>query len=103
MRVKIEEAQKSTVSPNEAGRALRIVDILNDMNRFIPKEIDVEITRLEIKPENIMISGNTDAYNSVDEMKKQLEQGDMFHKVTINSATIDKAENRLRFKLKVDL
>jgi len=53
--------------------------------------------------EDLMIVGNTDTFNSVNKIKSKLEQADFFKKVIIGSANIDKAENRVRFKLQIKL
>jgi hypothetical protein len=39
----------------------------------------------------------------MDEIKSQLEQADIFKEVTISSSNIDRRENRVRFKLRVQL
>jgi len=50
-----------------------------------------------------VISGNTDTFNAVDNIKNRLEKSDLFKKIIISSANIDKSDNRVRFKLKVNL
>lgn len=99
----IENAKKRPELSEKTGKNIRTIDILNDISKFVPKDTDVELTRLDIRPENIMITGNTDTFNSVDTMKTQLEKSDIFSKVTINSSSTDKTINRVRFKLKVEL
>jgi hypothetical protein len=61
----------------------------------------VDLTRLVIQPENVLISGTTDTFNSVDDIKSRLEQIQYFEKVTISSANIDRSGNEVRFMLKV--
>ena len=51
--------------------------------------------------ENVVISGDTDTFNSVDSIKSRLEQVDSFKKIIISSANINKSDNRVRFKLKI--
>ena len=103
MRAKIEAAKKTVVSPTKNGHNLRAIDILNDLSRLIPAETDVNLARLVIGPESIVISGDTDTFNAVDDIKSRLEQADAFKKITISSANIDRSDNRIQFKLKVDL
>jgi len=103
MRVKIQDAKKESVIAEATKANIRNIDILYDISDLIPKEIDVDLTRLVIGSETVLISGNTDTFNSVDDMKSRLEQGEMFKKVTISSANIEKSGNRVRFKLKVQL
>jgi hypothetical protein len=50
-----------------------------------------------------VISGDTDTFNSVDGIKNGLEKSNLFKKVVISSANINKSDNRVRFKLKINL
>jgi len=80
---------------------MRTIDILNNISNRIPRETDVTLTRMVIGSENVVISGDTDTFNSVDTIKSRLEQEDAFKKITISSANINKSDNRVRFNLKV--
>ncbi len=102
MQIEIQNIRKEAFSPKKTGN-IRVIDVINNMSTRIPKEIDVEFTRLAIGPDNVLISGNTDTYNAVDEIKSQLEQADIFKEVTISSSNIDRRENRVRFKLRIQL
>jgi Tfp pilus assembly protein PilN len=103
MKVKIQEERKKSLFPLETKRNILVIDILNEISKLISKETDVEFTRLLVGQTNVLISGNTDTFNSVDDMKNLLEQAGLFQKVTISSANINKSGNRVRFKLKVQL
>lgn len=103
MLIKIQEAKKTALFPGETGKQMYSIDILNTISRLIPKEIDVTFTRLVIGLEDVMISGDTDTFNSVDSIKSGLEQADLFTKIDISSANLDKTDNRVRFKLKLSL
>ena len=100
MRVKIKAVQKSALLPGQTGNPVRTIDLLNEISKLIPKGTDVELTRLVIGPENLLIDGNTDTFNTVDDIKRRLEGGSLFKGITISSANIDRAGKRVRFKLK---
>ena len=103
MQIKIQDAKKTSFFPDETGKQMYCIDILNTISRQIPKNTDVKFTRLVIGLEDVMISGDTDTFNSVDSMKSVLEQADVFTKIDISSANLDKTDNRVRFKLKLSL
>ncbi|MBU0767842.1 MAG: PilN domain-containing protein, partial [Proteobacteria bacterium] len=103
MQVNIETAKKDAIFPGKNIRNIRSIDILNDISRRIPNEIDVHLSRLDIGPDSVVIAGDTNTFNAVDDIKSRLEQADFFKKITISSANIDRSENRVRFKLKVNL
>jgi type II secretion system protein L len=103
MQAKIRETKKTAAFDAEAGPHIRSIDILNSISEKIPENITVNLTRMVIQPDNVVITGTTDTYNSVDSIKGRLEQIPQFEKVTISSSNIDRSGNEVRFILKVDL
>ncbi|RLC30054.1 MAG: hypothetical protein DRH32_06330, partial [Deltaproteobacteria bacterium] len=103
MRVKIEEIKKNRIFSGNTGGYIPRIEILAQISRRIPPGTDVDLNRLVISPDNILISGITDTFNSVDDIKNQLGQVSLFKSVTISSANIDKPGHRVRFKLKIGL
>lgn len=101
MRIKIQAARKKMLFPGETEKSIRTIDILNNISNRIPRETDVTLTRMVIGSENVVISGDTDTFNSVDNIKSRLEQVDSFKKIIISSANINKSDNRVRFNLKI--
>jgi len=102
MQVKVREAKKNAVVQTTTPH-IRSVDILNRISTSIPESIVVDVTRMVISPDTVLISGNTDTFNSVDDIKSKLEQIDIFKKVTISSANTDRSGKEVRFQLKVEL
>ena len=103
MQAKIRETKKNAAFEAKAGPHIRSIDILNSISEQISENIKVNLTRLVIQPDNVVISGTTDTYNSVDSIKGRLEQIPQFEKVTISSSNIDRSGNEVRFILKVEL
>ena len=79
------------------------IDILNEISSRIPAELDVELTNFVRGEDNLVISGHTDSFNNVDDMKSRLEQSEILKNITINAANLEKSTNRIQFKLKIDL
>ena len=103
MQANIREVKAQAAGPGEVEKHARVIDVLNDISTFIPKQLDVTLSRFVIGPDNVQISGDTDTFNAVDDIKSKLEQGKLFKKITISSTSKDKTENRINFKLKIDL
>lgn len=80
-----------------------MIDLLQGLSTAIPARTDVEMTRVVIARDNILISGHTDTFNSVDDIKSGLEKAPAFKEVTISSANLEKSGKRINFKLKVQL
>jgi general secretion pathway protein L len=103
MKANIQEQMKGMISPGETGSHVRIIDILDHISTSIPKELDVNVTKLAVSPGNATIVGDTDNFNSVDDIKNKLEKIDIFNAVTISSANLDRSGNRVDFKLKLQI
>ena len=99
--IKLNETKKASFAT--ASNHVRVIDVLNEISKQIPSKTDVVFSRLVKLTDSIIISGNTETFNSVDNMKSLLENIIFFKKVTISSANIDKTDNRVRFKLKIQL
>ena len=103
MRAMIQDVKGKSSYAGEIEEITRNVDILNEISQLVPDPIDVEFTQFVRGDENILISGHTDTFNAVNEIKGKLEKSKLFKNITINSANLDATSNRVQFKLKVDL
>ncbi len=103
MQVKMREIRSAPVLPGRDGKNILAIDTLYDLSRLISEDLDVNLTRLVVNSESIVISGDTDTFNSVDNMKNKLDKSKSFEKVTIHSADMDKGGKRVRFKMKIQL
>ena len=103
MQGKIKELKKNALEPNQGGTQVPSIDILYEISQRVPKDIDVVFTRMEVVTGAVTISGETAAFNVVDDIKGRLEKSDLFKQVTISSANMDKAGDKVRFRLKIDL
>jgi general secretion pathway protein L len=103
MKIKIQQAKENALLPGETEKHIRAIDILNTISKAIPKDVDVTLKTFVMGAESVSISGDTDSFNSVDNIKSKLEQADIFKKIVISSANIDKFDKRVRFKLKLNL
>ncbi len=102
MQIKIREVGEGGMGLDLAGNRVKVIDILNALSRQIPSSADVKVNRMVVGADNVVLSGNTDTFNTVDDIKVSLEEADIFKSVTISSADLEKSGNRVRFKLKLD-
>ncbi len=107
MRNEVEAVRNIPVLSTEMEHSIRTVDILNDISNLIPKKVDIEVTNFVISTDNVQISGNTDTFESVDEIKSSLEKSKYFKKVTISNAKALKSKagrgDRVGFKISLDI
>ena len=101
MRASLAELETGTRIPGSETARPRAIDILAALSREIPADLDVEVTRLVIGTDNLTLTGNTAAFNAVDDIKTRLEKFPMFKDVTIAAANIDNRSNRVRFTINI--
>jgi general secretion pathway protein L len=103
MKSKLKELKKAGTGNEKDVVQTRCVDVLLHLSQFIPDSIDVIIDRLTVGPDEVTVTGETAAFNVVDDIKGRLEKSDLFKKITIASANMDKSGKKVLFKLKIDL
>lgn len=99
MQSAIEEKQETTLFPAANRQSILVIDILDEMSRKTGAHIDVELMRLVIDTDHFMITGNTDTFNSVDEIQGALESSPVFKTVEIMNT--GRSGPKIQFKLKV--
>jgi len=103
MQIKVQEVKKNAVSQTATASQIISIDILNNISKSISESITVDITRMVISPDNVLISGTTATFEAVNDIKSKLEQIDAFKKVTISSTNKDRSGKEVRFQMKVAL
>ena len=102
MQIKMTQTGEGSVYPDLPGARVRIIDILNALSLEIPKSVDVNVKRMVVSTDNVVLSGSTNTFNTVNDIKNRLEKTTIFTSVTISSADLEKSGKRVRFKLKMD-
>jgi len=103
MQIKVQEVKKNAVFETATTSPIINIDILNNISKSISESITVDITRMVISPDNVLISGTTDTFEAVNDIKSKLEQIEAFKKVTISSTNKDRSGKEVRFQMKVEL
>jgi general secretion pathway protein L len=77
--------------------------VLREISTRITASMDVHLTRMVYEAKGLRLLGITDTFNTVDSMKKSLEQSAEISTVTISSTNMNPKDNKIRFELKLDL
>jgi general secretion pathway protein L len=101
MKVKIREIKQSELSIPGIGGNQKVIDLLRDISLKIPASLDVTVTSMIVDPESVKMKGETDTFNTVDILKRNLEPSDYFSEVTISSANLDRSGKRVQFEMKM--
>lgn len=102
MRLALQEVKEKSTFTGGMDAGISNVELLNEMSMSIPAGLDVEITRLVRGDEDVVITGNTDTFQTVDAVKGSLEKSKLWKAITITSANLDATSNRVEFRLKID-
>ena len=101
-KIKMNEIEKSTILlPGGINADQKIIDLLKDISQRVPKSLDMDVTNMVVDPESVRVTGETDTFNTVDNLKNRLEPSDFFPKVTISSANLDRTGKRVKFEIKL--
>ena len=103
MKSELKKARTGKIDSGGTTPKASTVDVLRQISNAIPKEIEVLFTRLVFGSDVLTLSGETAAFNVVDDIKNRLEKIELFQEVTIASANMEKSGKKVRFKLKLTL
>ncbi len=101
--IKIEEMKKSSVSLPGMGKNIKVLDLLRDISIRVPRSIDAAVDRMIFEPGGVQIKGETDTFNTVDNLKKALEKSAYFEEAIINSANLDRTGKHVLFEIKLQI
>ncbi|WDP88822.1 MAG: PilN domain-containing protein [Desulfobacter sp.] len=107
MESKVKQARLSR--PGQGATALPqvprigVMEILHELSARIPGDIDVEITRLALNHDRLVLTGLTANFNHVDRIKGLVQASPRFKNVSIQSAAADKTGKQVRFKFILEI
>jgi general secretion pathway protein L len=103
MQIKVNKLKETASVDSGHDPSLTTVKLMADISARIPENLQVTLERYLYDRKTIRIKGVTDNFNTVDTMKKALEQSPFFSDVSIGSANIAPKEQGVRFELKLQL
>jgi type II secretion system protein L len=103
LQVKIRETRQTTMNKDGTLPTMTIIDILAEISANIPESLDVRLARFVVDDTGVRLKGTTDTFNTVDAIKKGLEQSPAFSNVEISAANLDAKSSKIRFELKLTM
>ena len=100
LKVKLEEGRK-LYSGGQAGGRLHKLALLAELSARIPESLPVRITRLVSDQDDLRIMAETRDFNTVDNIKRELEKSPLFASVVISSANLAPRGDGVRFELRL--
>lgn len=102
LRVAINKARLTSTEGEGTTLPYTSLNVLHEVSTRIPASLDVRLTRLIYESKGLRLMGITDTFNTVDNLKKNLEQSPYFTAATISSANLNPKDSNIRFELKVE-
>ena len=62
----------------ESSGSLSVLDILREISRAAPQEVKLDVRELQIEEAKVRIEGETDSYNSAEQIKANLLSSGVF-------------------------
>ncbi|MFH2124258.1 MAG: type II secretion system protein GspL [Pseudomonadota bacterium] len=103
LEVKIRETRQTSMDKDGSLPTVTILDILAEVSANIPASLETRLARFVVDDNGLRLKGSTDTFNTVDAIKKGLEQSPAFSNVEISSANLDPKSSKIRFELKLTL
>lgn len=108
MKANVQEAIKKSGTKGEKGQFnknndVKVVEIIGELSNKITASTDMDISRFLLNEGRITLSGSTNNFNNVDNIKSKIESSNYFKKVTISSAAADKNGDRVDFKFIIEM
>jgi len=89
--------------PGSTGRQnIDKLALLSELSARIPETLAIRITRLVADQNDVRITAETTNFNTVDNVKRELEKSALFRSVTITSANLAPKGGEVRFELKLE-
>ena len=104
LRIKVNDLKNMTAAAGTSGAAdIDTVALLSDISRRIPASLQVTFERFIYDRQTVRIKGTTENFNTVDQMKRYLDESSYFREVIIVSANVAPKSSGVRFELKLQL
>jgi hypothetical protein len=82
---------------------LSALDILTEISRLVPANLDVVFEELSIERQVIQIKGHSPSFGSVDQLRTQLAQFAPFSEITVGDITADARRGGQSFSVRISL
>jgi len=103
LQVKIHETGQTSMTKDGALPSTTILNLLTEVSAHIPEPLDIRLARFVVDDNGVRLQGATDTFNTVDAIKKGLEQSPAFSKVEISAANLDPKNSKVRFEMKLTM
>lgn len=98
-----EEQAKAAAFGGSVGVQLSALDLLREVSSRIPKNVRIDLSELIVDQDALRMSGETDSFDAVDNLKKALEMSPYFKEIKITNAKVGTNEKIVEFRISIFL
>jgi general secretion pathway protein L len=102
LQIKIDETRNVFRAGSQGQDNVRKLAVLAELSARIPESLQINISRLIVDQDDVRIKAETSDFNTVDNVKKELEKSNIFSSVVISSANLAPKGGEVRFELKLE-
>ncbi|MCF8055898.1 MAG: PilN domain-containing protein [Desulfocapsa sp.] len=102
LQVAVDSIRLSSDEDGDPILAYTVLHILRELSSHIPESLDVRLTRLIYESKGLRITGLTDSFNTVENVKNNLQKSQDFANVVISSTKQDLKNNKINFELRIE-
>ena len=85
------------------NKTIKTIEIMGELSKRIPSSIDMEASKFLFNNGRLFLTGSTDNFNNVNNIKSKIESSDLFKNVSISSAASNKKGTRVNFKFIIEM
>jgi general secretion pathway protein L len=100
MRNHMETLKKAAFGSAENTSQVRSIDLLKDISRIIPNNVDVRFSKLNLSEDSISITASTTSFDRVEEIRSKIESLESIASITTSNSRRD--GDRISFKLRIE-
>jgi Tfp pilus assembly protein PilN len=103
MQAAVRSAQRRADTLGVYRGNLSALDILTEISRLVPPELDVVFEELSIDRQVIQIKGHSPSFGSVDALRTKLSEYGPFAEITVGDITADARRGGQNFNVRISL
>lgn len=98
----IEEAKLGLASLAVGGQGETILDIINTISLQIPPESRIKVTELSVGEREILITGEAQSFESVNQLRDRLNAEKSLASVTVEGANANQFNKKIEFRIRME-
>jgi len=101
LKAKIAELRKLALGPGAKVTSITVLEMLRDISLLAPKSSPLLITAFNYENNLVSLKGETENFDAVEALKREMGRSKYFKTVMINSTNLMKQGNRVEFEMRL--